>query len=69
MWEFESGSNYKKEKIYEAFVNNQELICKNNIVSKELAYEFDKSKDISSKIDSFDSSKPRLFVVILSFNF
>ena len=26
-------NNYKKEKIYEAFVNNQELICKNNIVS------------------------------------
>ena len=37
-------NNYKKEKIYEAFVNNQELICKNNIVSKELAYEFDKKR-------------------------
>ena len=38
------GFNYKKEKIYEAFVNNQELICKNNIVSKKLAYEFDKKR-------------------------
>ena len=24
--------------------NNQELICKNNIVSKDLAYEFDKKR-------------------------
>lgn len=37
-------NNYKKEKIYEAFVNNQELICKNSIVSKDLAYEFDKKR-------------------------
>ena len=36
---------------------------------KLFSFRFDKSKDISSKIDSFDSSKPRLFVVILSFNF
>ena len=36
--------NYKKKKIYEAFVNNQELICKNSIVSKDLAYEFDKKR-------------------------
>ena len=31
-------NNYKKKKIYEAFVNNQELICKNSIVSKDLSY-------------------------------
>ena len=41
---FSGSTNYKKEKIYEAFVNNQELICKNNIVSKDLAYEFDKKR-------------------------
>lgn len=44
IWWLYYDNKSDKKKIEDAFKNNQELICKNNIVSKELGYEFDKKR-------------------------
>ena len=44
IWWLYYDNKSDKKKIEDAFKNNQELICKNNIVSKDLSYEFDKKR-------------------------
>lgn len=44
IWWLYYDNKSDKKNIEDAFKNNQELICKNNIVSKELGYEFDKKR-------------------------
>ena len=44
IWWLYYDNKSDKKKIEDAFKNNQELICKNSIVSKDLAYEFDKKR-------------------------
>ena len=55
IWWLYYDNKSDKKKIEDAFKNNQELICKNNIVSKELGYEFDKKRayQISNGVNIF----------------
>ena len=62
-------SNKKLFTLRLLFFEDKDMLLFLSSKIKLFSFRFDKSKDISSKIDSFDSSKSILFVVILIFDF